>query len=366
LNAHALDRPRAIALGAFCFCLHSLTACAEGQQSDSSGMQAAGRDSGGTDAGGTGAEAGMSSGGSTNQAGKSNTGGSGGKGDNVAGESGSSGSGGGGGDAGGTGGGGTGGGGTGGMAGADQCPQDPQKTAPGECGCGVPETCTGLVDALKHRYSFSTNNMMAMDSVGDAHATLIGVSAAGGKVTFNGTDVAYVDLPNGTISALTDATFELWFAWTGGPVWQRLFDFGSNTNGEGNQGEGLTYLFLTASDGDSGNALRASFTLGGTAGETVARSNAALPTGNVQHIVLVVDDTGNQMRLYLNHELRASTTFNGTLGDLDDVNNWIGRSNWNDPPLRGELLEFRIYDAALSESQIALSESVGPDPAFLD
>jgi hypothetical protein len=34
-----------------------------------------------------------------------------------------------------------------GSGGIDNCPNDPDKTAPGECGCGVPEGSCGIADA---------------------------------------------------------------------------------------------------------------------------------------------------------------------------------------------------------------------------
>jgi len=260
-------------------------------------------------------------------------------------------------------------GGAGGAGGTptDDCPNDPQKTEPGACGCGVSELCAALETGLAHRYSFSGANTTATDSIGNAHGTIVGVAAAAGKVTFNGTDDDYVDLPNGIVSSLSNASFEVWFTWGGGPVWQRIFDFGSNSAGEGNRGTGLTYLYITPSEGDAGNALRTSFSLNsnGDGDETTTRASAPLPTGSVQHIVLVVDDTGNQLRLYLNATQVGSVAYNGVLSGINDVNVWLGRSNWNDPPLNGAIDEFRIYDVALSAAQVTASKDFGPDPAFL-
>src|SRR5438477_9080348 len=79
---------------------------------------------------------------------------------------------------------------------------------------------------LKHRYSFNeASGTVAKDSVGGADGTLLGgASLSGGKVTLDGND-GYVDLPNGIISKLTDATFEAWVTFSGeGGAWQRVFD----------------------------------------------------------------------------------------------------------------------------------------------
>lgn len=259
-------------------------------------------------------------------------------------------------------------GGSGGAAPADECPEDSEKTEPGECGCGVAETCAPLKAALVHRYSFEMSGSTAADSIGEADATIVGVSAADGKVTFaGGSTAAYVDLPNGIISALGDATFEIWLQWSGGSSWQRIFDFGNNDVAEGSQGIGETYLYLTPRDGDSsaGNPLRASFSLSGTGAETTVKASAPLPTTTLQHIVLAVDDTNNQLRLYLNGQLSALIGFNGSLSDLEDVNNWLGRSNYKDAHLGGSIEEFRIYGAALTDAQVVASAGFGPNPAFL-
>lgn len=260
------------------------------------------------------------------------------------------------------------GGGGGGGAPSDDCPEDPDKTQPGECGCGVAESCAPLKAALLHRYSFESSGAVAADSVGDADASLVGVLAAEGKVTLpGGSTAAYVDLPNGIISGLGDASFEIWLEWSGGASWQRIFDFGSNDVAEGSQGIGETYLYLTPRDGDanSGNPLRSSFSLDGTAGEATVKTSASLPTTGLQHIVLVVDDTNDQLRLYLAGQLSALTGFNGSLSSLDDVNNWLGRSNYKDAHLGGSIEEFRIYGAALSDAQVAASSEFGPNPPFL-
>jgi hypothetical protein len=256
-------------------------------------------------------------------------------------------------------------GGAGGEGPVDACPNDDDKLAPGKCGCGVPESCTALKDALAHRYSFNQTGSTIVDSVGTRNGTLVGATASMGKVVFNGTATSYLDLPNGTISGLRNASFEIWLVWGGGAPWQRIFDFGSNDKGEGNQGEGATYLYLTPSDGTTSNALRATFSLKGVTSETVARAAAPLPTGTTQHLVLVVDDTNNELRLYLNGTVAALTGLTQSLSSLKDVNNWVGRSNFADGPLKATIDEVRIYEAALTQAQVQASYGFGPNPSFL-
>jgi len=50
------------------------------------------------------------------------------------------------------------------------------------------------------------------------------------------------------------------------------------------------------------------------------------------------------------------------LRDIDDRNNWLGRSQWvQDLLMTARYDEFRIYDRALSESEVAALYARGPD-----
>jgi hypothetical protein len=247
----------------------------------------------------------------------------------------------------------------------DACPADPNKVSPGKCGCGVPEICADLKAGLAHRYSFDLAGMVAKDSIGTADGTIVAAAASAGKLSFDGTAVAYVDLPNGLVSSLHDASFEIWLQWGGGAIWQRIFDFGTNDQGENLQGAGTSYLFLTPSDGSSGKVLRSSFSLNGVGSETVVKTPAPLPTDTMQHIVLVADDTNNELRIYLNGAVAALSGWTQSLSSLSDLNNWIGRSNSRDAPLKATIEEVRIYKIALDQAHVTASHDFGPNPSFL-
>lgn len=247
----------------------------------------------------------------------------------------------------------------------DACPADPNKLEPGQCGCGVSELCVDLKAGLVHRYSFTQKGTVATDSVGTAHGTIVGASAASGKVTLDGSTDAYVDLPNGIVSSLHDASFEIWLQWGGGAIWQRIFDFGTNDQGEGKQGSGTTYLYLTPTDGSPNQVLRAAFSSNGLGSETAAKASAALPSSTTQHLVLVVDDTHNELRIYLNGVVAALSGSSQSLSSLNDVNNWIGRSNFKDAPLKASIDEVRIYQVALDQAKVKASYDFGPNPSFL-
>jgi hypothetical protein len=253
----------------------------------------------------------------------------------------------------------------------DLCPADASKTAPGVCGCGladVAQGCLGLRAALVHRYSFDGSGTTATDSKGTANGTVANTQLTGtGALALSGTTSnQYVDLPNNLLSTLTNATLEVWVTWTGGGVWQRIFDFGSNNYPEGQQGTGRTYLFLTPHGGSSASLnMRVTFSSSGAGAETIVSAPLDLPSARAVHVAVVVDDQNNTLALYQDGVQVGSGTFAGHLSSLNDINNWLGRSQFtSDPELGGSIDEFRMYDAALTPAQLMTSFMAGPDAAF--
>src|SRR5690606_35976416 len=107
---------------------------------------------------------------------------------------------------------------------------------------------------LRHRYSFNEESFefVAVDSVGAADGQILGVASFTGEgevdlVSMNDpASDGYVNLPNGIISALSNATFETWVTFDAqAGNWQRMFDFGNSSNGEDTQGSGTSYTFFT-------------------------------------------------------------------------------------------------------------------------
>ncbi len=253
----------------------------------------------------------------------------------------------------------------------DGCPDDPDKMAPGRCGCNTPDTensedellCEVLGDGLRHRYSFTAANTMDVpDLVGNADAVTVNVLTTGGVVNLAGGDSnQYVDLPNDVLGGLTNATVEAWVVWTGGEPWQRIFDFGSNDGGEDAQGQATDFFNLVAST-DRSQAPGIQVELGFGPGDASISLPDAFPTGTLTHIAVVVNDTGNEVVLYLDGEAVGTTDYDYSLSALSPVNNWLGRSQFtNDPEFGGSFNEFRIYAVALSDEDVAFSFALGPD-----
>jgi hypothetical protein len=237
---------------------------------------------------------------------------------------------------------------------------------------GMPDPDPDPVDPLQtsliHRYSFSGTGTAVLDSKGAAHGEVMGAELDGdGTLTLLGERSGqYVNLPNGLISGLTSATFEAWLTWQGGAAWQRIFDFGSGSSGEDVQGTvGISYLFLTTASDPARmppSALRAAFSTNGVDDEEPCHGPAVFPSMALTHVALVVDPALQTMALYQDGAHLVTCTLLRPLSLINDVNNWLGRSNYvADVDLSGSYEEFRIYGAALSAEQLADSYAAGPD-----
>ncbi len=237
----------------------------------------------------------------------------------------------------------------------------------GTAGAAGASDATLRDDALLHRYSFDGTGTQVTDSKGGAHGEAIACQLLGdGGLALAGPGSGqYVDLPDGLISGLGDATIEAWITWNGGVPWQRVFDFGDYflTN---NYAYGSTYLFLTPKGVDDLGVLRVGYSLSGAGSpEVLIDGPEALPSGVQIYLGVVVDDSHDELRLYRDAALVGSVAFTGKLSDINDVNDWLGRSQFQaDGEFGGTLHEVRIYDAALNTAEIEVSYEAGPDAVF--
>jgi hypothetical protein len=153
----------------------------------------------------------------------------------------------------------------------------------------------------------------------------------------------YVTLPAGLLANACEATIATWVWVNGNTNWQRIFDFGRDTN---------VYMFLTPRNGGS-NVLRFAITIGGNQVEQRLEGSEPLPTGSWNHVAVVLGPNGGF--LYVNGAQVASdpalTLRPADLGNLPNL--YIGRSQFAaDPYLDGNIDSFRIYDRALSADEI--------------
>lgn len=185
----------------------------------------------------------------------------------------------------------------------------------------------------------------------------------GGALLFDGND-DYIELPIGSLlSTLSSGTFAIWVNWSGeGEIWQRIFDFGNDTN---------VYMFLTPRMAEPGQMYFSMTTKGGSgaAEPSQLKAPSTLATG-WHHISVVIDGVSRTMQLYLDGVSIASGKAAALPADLGNTtNNWLGKSQYSwDPYFKGSLDDFRIYNYALPEAEIAAiySGKELPGPASIE
>ena len=225
---------------------------------------------------------------------------------------------------------------------------------------GAPDAASVSDPHLIHRYSFNGSEPRVIDSMGGPDGTLENgaVLDGSGHAVLDGQD-DFVDLPDGLISSLSSATLYGWLSWNGGHAWQRVFDFGSNDGDAGDVGNATSSIFATVLRNPEVGPSAAFETSEGILGSV--DGNTKFPVLQNTSIAVVLDPPKKEMRLYVAGKRIGAGNF-GKLSAINDVNDWLGRSQWvQDLYLRGSLDEFRIYDVALDDDAIAAIDSAGAD-----
>lgn len=218
-----------------------------------------------------------------------------------------------------------------------------------------------------------------------------GATLDGTRLTLPGTTLcdqpdtaisAYLNLPNGTASSKTNLTVEIWAAPITARFFQPLFDFGRMTiagDGAGAPGEwtGTTPATVPYSETSDGLALLINRETNLNTQRLGARidggaplyldSDLATTAGTTYHYVVTFADTpgGGTVSWYRNGALIGTGDVAFHLSDIEDVNVWLGRSQWAVLATANAAYdEVRIYDHALSPGDIAASFAAGPDATF--
>lgn len=199
---------------------------------------------------------------------------------------------------------------------------------------------------------------------------------------------AYLELPNGFISSFSDLTVEGWITPLSNRNWQRAWDFGNCTvthgpgaaPGEivddvtappGHQANDNLFLSLNVGGDLGAHRLGGKLNAGGETGVNTDLTGATAE-GTEYHFVMTVEEgagsagaTGCLVRWYRDAVLFGSIDLNFRLSDMEDVNNWIGRSNWGDDQNSHMAInELRIYDRALTSQEVSTSFGNGADATF--
>ncbi|MET0284239.1 MAG: LamG-like jellyroll fold domain-containing protein, partial [Polyangiales bacterium] len=92
-----------------------------------------------------------------------------------------------------------------------------------------------------------------------------------------------------------------------------------------------------------------------------AQSTVSIAAERPLQIALAFDGTSQTMRLFLDGERIAERNVGIPLSALNDVNAWLGRSQWTqDRFARARYDEFRLYDVALGDEEILRTFTRGP------
>jgi uncharacterized repeat protein (TIGR03806 family) len=258
-------------------------------------------------------------------------------------------------------------------------------------------TAAAAQAALVHRWSFNAAAGAApagtnyADTVSGTNITVRGNGATldGTRITLPGNTTsgtaepgiaAYLDLPNGIISSRTNLTVEIWAAPISARFYQPLFDFGRmNTAGDGlgapGEWTGNSAAVPPTSETSDGIALlinretnlntqRQGSRINGGA-PLYLDSNLATTAGTTYHYVLTFQDTvsGGTVSWYRNGVLVASGSVAFHLSEIEDVNNWLGRSQWNIlSNANAAYDEVRLHDHAMSAAEVTASFALGQNP----
>lgn len=240
----------------------------------------------------------------------------------------------------------------------------------------------------KHRYTFNetagdATDRSFKDSAGTANGTVLGAGA-----TFSGTrlvlpggasgEAPYGDLPNGLLSENAASkgggggfTFETWMKISGAQNWSRVFDFGSagsadlteEITGPGGSGEGRDYFMYSAMNGTDTATRRLEVRNEDPAGGGIVTvDNRTTAFNQDVHLVVTWDEATGRIAAYENGLLVSSGTTDDKLSDINDINVWLGRSNYTgDSNVQGEYDEVRLYNYAFTPGQALGSSFSGPD-----
>jgi hypothetical protein len=201
---------------------------------------------------------------------------------------------------------------------------------------------------LTHRYSFDTD---ASDSVGGANGTLQGAAfITNGTVALNGSN-SYVRLPNDLFTNYASCSIEVWF--TDASV--------NTTNSQLYTFSGANGALIYQLDG------RGSCISNGIVQQVNLLSPAV---GGTNHLIWTQDGTAQTAALYVNGTLAAqNTNFTVTPAGIGStINDCVGGAGTITTVLNfnGSILEFRIYQGALTPLDVAVLDAFGPDQPQTD
>ena len=206
---------------------------------------------------------------------------------------------------------------------------------------------------LKHRYSFTDSGVLVSDLVSGRTARVIGgaTMAGDGSLTLDGVN-DYILLPGGILSSYPNATLESWVTWRDQhkSEWQNIFYFGNSRS---------HWMFLSP---NSQGTARFAVAIDSAEIRANAPSTLSVSSAEPMHLVVTIDDSTHQAKVYLDGVLLSEATRVPTLTTLDDSTNSLGKPIFSGfPTFEGTFYEFRIHDRVFSPQKVQQSYLLGPD-----
>jgi hypothetical protein len=223
------------------------------------------------------------------------------------------------------------------------------------------------------RHSWTFNDGTANDYVGGANGTLMGgANVVEGTLSLDADQ--WMEMPADVISLNTydEITLEIWFRpfSNANPTYHMIAVFG-NTNAD--NGLGIDYYFMTPARQDDKS--RTAIAIGNYSAPYNAESGAdgpELDDGELHHMVSTL--TNAEIALYIDGQLATAPanqsqgptplSATNTIQDISPALAYLGKSNYtSDATWQGEILEFNVYDKALSADNILFLYQKGPSTA---
>lgn len=162
----------------------------------------------------------------------------------------------------------------------------------------------------------------------------------------------YMQLPDGLLANADNFSFTAWVKIDEARQWARIFDFGkSSTEG---------YMFLCPFNGSNMTAY--AITSSNNKNEQSVSTQAPELNKWVHMAVVQESDT---VKLYIDGKAAASQsiTNNPKNSISESAKYYIGKSQFDDPYFKGEIMDLRVYDKAVTSDEIADIMSVfNPNP----
>lgn len=216
-------------------------------------------------------------------------------------------------------------------------------------------------------HSWTFNDGTANDLVGEADGILGGAAQVLNGSLITTEPNSWMDLPADVISlnGYSEITLEIWFTplSTANTGFHMIAYFGNTVNSVGND-----YYFISPARGD--NVSRAAISCGVVTSPWTGETGANGPELNdtlLHHMVSTLTDTN--ITLYIDGELKASEPLdtNNSIAKISAAYAYLAKGGYTgDATWRGEILEFNIFNKALSLDEVLFLFNKGAVPTSIE